>query len=125
MKIERLKVSHIKRNIIIGVIIVFIISAIVLNFTRARYRVTDSIEIVNGTVNYTPYDFKTLAIYIENNAEEYIYSEEIPVSGYDFNQEKSYCTTNGEIDTSISMTYENGYISINNINKKTKCYFYW
>ena len=47
MEIETLKRSHIKRNIIIGVIAVFIISAIVLNFTKAKYRVTDSIEIVN------------------------------------------------------------------------------
>ena len=37
MEIETLKVSHVRKNIIIGVVAVFIISAIVLNFTRAKY----------------------------------------------------------------------------------------
>ena len=53
MEIETLKRSHLKRNILIAVVIVLIISAVILNFTRARYRVTESILLVNGTINYT------------------------------------------------------------------------
>ena len=56
MQFETLKRSHLKRNIIIGVVIVAIISAIILNFTRAKYRVTQSIPLVNGTINYSPGD---------------------------------------------------------------------
>ena len=37
MPIETLKKSHLKRNIIIGVVVVAVISAIILNFTRAKY----------------------------------------------------------------------------------------
>ena len=51
MNFEVLKKSHLKRNIIIGVILIAIISAVVLNFTRAKYRVTQSIPLVNGTIN--------------------------------------------------------------------------
>ena len=38
MEFEVLKKSHVKRNIIIGGIAVLVISAIILNFTRAKYR---------------------------------------------------------------------------------------
>ena len=53
MKIETLKKSHLKRNIIIGIITVVVISTLILNFTRAKYRVTESIPLVNGTINYS------------------------------------------------------------------------
>ncbi len=43
MKFEVIKQSHLKRNIIIGVVAVLIISALILNFTKAKYRVTESI----------------------------------------------------------------------------------
>ena len=62
MPFETLKKSHLKRNVIIGVLVVGIISAVILNFTRAKYRVTQSIPLVNGTINYTPYDFKVMAM---------------------------------------------------------------
>ena len=60
MKFEILKRSHFKRKIVIGVLTVAIISAVILNFTRAKYRTTQSIPLVNGTINYLPYDFKMI-----------------------------------------------------------------
>ena len=68
MKFEVLKQSHLKRNIILGVVAVLIISAVVLTFTRAKYRVTESIPLVNGTINYTLPDIQIVALYI--NGEE-------------------------------------------------------
>ena len=56
MEFEVLKKSHLKRNIIIGVLVVGVIAAMILNFTRAKYRVTQSIPLVNGTINYSPGD---------------------------------------------------------------------
>ena len=53
MEFETLKKSHLKRNIIIGIVVVLIISAVILNFTRAKYRTTQSIPLVNGTINYS------------------------------------------------------------------------
>ena len=64
MEFQTLKRSHLKRNILIGVVAVLIISAVVLNFTRAKYRVTQSIPLVNGTINYIPYDLNIVALYI-------------------------------------------------------------
>ena len=67
MEIEVLKKSKVKRNIVIALITIFIISAIVLQFTRAKYRVTDTVSLINGTVNYAPYDFKIMAMYQERD----------------------------------------------------------
>ncbi len=52
MKFEVLKRSHLKRKIIIGLFVVAVISATILNFTRAKYRITQSIPLATGTINY-------------------------------------------------------------------------
>ena len=95
MQIETLKKSHLKRNILIGIVAVAVISAIVLNFTRAKYRTTQSIPLVNGTINYTPYDLNTIAMYQQNDSGEYESIDTVPESGYQLNEEQSYCAVNG------------------------------
>ena len=62
MNFETLKKSHLKRNIIIGVVAVLVVSAVILNFTRAKYRVTQSIPLVNGTINYSLADINIVAM---------------------------------------------------------------
>ena len=127
MKFELLKQSHLKRNIIIGVIAVLIISAITLNFTRAKYRVTQSIPLVNGTINFELADLNAVAVYIQNG-DDYSKSDTIPGSGYAFNKEKSYCTVSGEVDTSIALSYDMNTQTLNVVPltaKGTKCYLYF
>ncbi len=63
MEFEVLKRGHIKRNIIIGVIAVLLISAVILNFTRAKYRTTADIPIASGTINYSLADLNIVGIY--------------------------------------------------------------
>ncbi len=126
MKFEVLKQSHLKRNIIIGVV-VLIISAVVLNFTRAQYKVTESIPLVNGTINYDLADLNAVAVYIQEG-DDYSKSDTIPSSGYTFNEEKSYCTVNGEEDASITVSYDANTqsLSVSPLTTKgTKCYLYF
>ena len=52
MNFEVIKRSHVKRNILIGVLVVLILTAIILTFTKAKYKITESIPLVNGTINY-------------------------------------------------------------------------
>ena len=127
MKFEVLKRSHLKRNIIIGVIAVVIISAIILNFTRAKYRVTQSIPLVNGTINYSLADLNIVAIYT-NTDSGYTEAESIPESGYVLNEEESYCTVNNERDDSITLSYDvdTKTLSVSPMTAKgTKCYLYF
>ncbi len=93
MKFEVLKRSHVKRNIIIGIVVVSIISAIILTFTRAKYRTTQSIPLVYGTINYDLADSNLVGVYI-NSDSGYTKTDTIPESGYVLNEEESYCTVN-------------------------------
>ena len=126
MEFETLKKSHLKRNIIIGVAVILIISAVILNFTRAKYRVTESIPLVNGTINYSLADLNAVAIYI-NTDSGYTKTDTIP-DGYVLNESESYCTVNGEEDTSISLSYDTATKSLSvtpMTTKGTKCYLYF
>ena len=71
MEFQTLKKSHLKRNIVIGVVVIAIISAIVINFTRAKYRNTQSIPLVNGTINYSPGDIIVTAYFNEEKLEKF------------------------------------------------------
>ena len=125
MNFEVLKRSHLKRNIIIGVVVVAIISAIILNFTRAKYRTTQSIPLVNGTINYKPYDFKMIAMYQENDSGEYESIDTMPNSSYIINEEKSYCTIDGEKDANATLKTIDGYHTFSGLKKNSKCYLYF
>ena len=126
MNFEVLKKSHIKRNIIIAVIIILILSAIILTFTKAKYKTTASIPLVNGTINYELSDFNLIGAYIQNG-DDYTPTNEIPSSGYEFNSEKSYCTVNNEnIDVTLNYDMETQTISVVPLTTKgTKCYLYF
>ena len=126
MPFETLKKSHLKRNVIIGVLVVGIISAVILNFTRAKYRVTQSIPLVNGTINYTPYDFKMIAMYQKDETGEYVSIDKVPTSGYSLNIEQSYCEVNDVKDSNIKIEYTNGKINFLGMTEKgTKCTLYF
>ena len=122
MEFQTLKKSHLKRNIIIGVIIVGIISAVVLNFTRAKYRTTQSIPLVNGTINYSLADLNIVAIVVDGKE-----VDTIPDGNYELTSE-SYCTVNGEKEESVKLSYDSATkgLSVTPMTTKgTKCYLYF
>ena len=123
MTYETLKRSHLKRNILIAVVVVAIISAIILNFTRAKYRTTQSMPLIQGTINFSPYDYKTVAMYIDGEP-----VDTLPDGKYELTEE-SYCTNeDNEKDESITLSYDSATqgLLITPMNKKgTKCYLYF
>ena len=126
MKYEVLKGSHIKRNILIGALVVLMLTAIILNFTQAKYRTTQSIPLINGTINYTPYDFKIMAMFQENG-DNYIEINQMPNENYSINEIKSYCTidnTNKDPDIKL-YTDDKGQHVFANLKKSSKCYLYF
>ena len=124
MKYEVLKRSHLKRNIIIALIVVGVISAIILDFTRAKYRTTESIPLIQGTINFSPSDFNILAFYL-NKGTETISADKAPHVGYTLNTEQSTCEVNDK-DAGGEIVYEDGNLSFMNMNYKgTKCSVYF
>ena len=47
------------------VVVLFVL--FIIGRSHAKYRVTQSIPLVNGTINYTPYDLKLVAMFQEND----------------------------------------------------------
>ena len=123
MTFETLKRSHLKRNIIIALIAIGIISAIVLNFTRAKYRTTQSIPLINGTINYTLADLNIVAMYLDGSE-----IDTLPDGNYELTSE-SYCTNEDDVkDESITLIYDSAAkgLSVSPMIKKgTKCYLYF
>ena len=123
MTFETLKRSHLKRNIIIALIAVGVISAVVLNFTRAKYRTTQSMPLLNGTINYTLADLNIVAMYLDGSE-----IDTLPDGNYALTSE-SYCTTEDDVkDESITLSYDSATkgLSVSPMTKKgTKCYLYF
>ena len=127
MKYEVLKRSYIKRNILIAVIVVGVISAIILNFTQAKYKTTESIPLIQGTINFSPSDLNIVAMYLNQDGAIPAGQTNIaPKFGYTLNEEQSFCEVNDEKIDNAALTYENGLLGFYNLNRKgTKCSVYF
>ena len=123
MNFEVLKKSNLKRNILIAIVVVAIISAIVLNFTQAKYRVTESIPLIQGTINFSPSDLNIVAMYLNQDGAIPAGETDIaPKFGYTLNEEQSFCEVNDEKIENAAFTYECGLLGFYNLNRKgTKC----
>ena len=126
---QKMKLKTLKRKnkyFYMGVICgVMLLTLLIFNTSRAKYRTTQSIELARGTINYTVPDLNLVSMYIEDNG-TYKGTDTVPQSGYKVNSDKSYCAVNGNKDTSITFDYSNGKINVNNLTKKgTKCYLYF
>ena len=123
MTFETLKRSHLKRNILIAVVIVFILSAIILTFTKAKYRTTESMPLLNGTINYTLADLNIVAMYLDGSE-----IDTLPDGNYELTSE-SYCTNEENVrDETITLSYDSATkgLSVSPMTKKgTKCYLYF
>ena len=123
MEFQVLKRSHLKRNIIIAVVVVAIISAVILNFTRAKYRTTQSMPLLNGTINYTLADLNIVAMYLDGEQ-----VDTLPDGNYELTSE-SYCTNEENVkDETITLSYDGSTkaFTVTPFNKKgTKCYLYF
>ena len=125
MNFEVLKKNHLKRNILIAVVIVFMLSAVILTFTKAKYRTTQSIPLIQGIINFSPSDLNLMAVYLNKNGET-ISSDKVPHVGYTLNTEQSICEVNDVEDETIEIVYENGLLNFNGLgNKGTKCTAYF
>ena len=125
MEFEVLKRSHLKRNIVIGVVVVAVIAVIVINFTRAKYVYTDKMPLINGTVNYSLADLNIVAIYVSGVETDSLDSSK----QYTLDTEQSTCTykDGGAIEgLNISYETETGSLSISPFTTKgTKCTLYF
>ena len=134
MQFERIRKNHKRKIIIGGLILVCIISAITITTTRAKYKLTEDIPLVRGSINYKEPDMRLVAVSISEDGTNYNIVDEIPTSGYELNSEKSVCKVatestgieNAPKDNNVTLEYVNGKVNIRGVTKKgTRCYLYF
>ncbi len=125
MKIEKLGKNH-RKEVIGGLIVISVIGILAFNLTKAKYQNIEDIKLVEGNINYKPYDFKMMAMYQSDDGTNYTEINKMPESGYVINEEKSYCTINNvDKDGSAKLYTNNGEHIIKNLQKNEKCYLYF
>jgi len=126
MKFETIKNKKYFLYVLIIGIILFI--TFIVSTSLAKYKVTQSIKIASGSINYSPSDLNIMSIYIKDEgATNYTNIDTIPESGYELNSEESYCEVNGtNINATITYDANTKALSITPlVNKGTKCYLYF
>ena len=119
--------KHRIRFFVSFVCVVVLLVLFIVGRSHAKYRVTQSIPLVNGTINYTPYDFKMIAMYQKDDSGEYVEIDVMPSSGYVINETESYCTIDNvnKDEEAILYTDDEGQHVIGNLKKNSKCYLYF
>ena len=131
LEFEILKSNRNRLYLLCGIVcVVVLLITIIVSNTFAKYRVSDSIPIINSEINYKVPDLNMVSLYVANEDGSYVEADTIPSSGYILNTEQSYCgrSNNGEIvkDETVSIVYENGQVNVLGLSKKgTKCYLYF
>ncbi len=134
MKFVTLKSFDKKKLLIPTLIITSLILVVTLFVSHAEFTSTDHVTIVDGVINYTPYDFKVMAMYIQqnscidtNNKNCYQEVEAMPSKGYTINETKSYCFINNENEKITGKVYTNsdGEHIIKDLEKRSKCIIYF
>ncbi len=125
MKIEKMQKNH-RKEVIGGLTVISVIGILAFNLTKAKYQNIEDIKLVEGNINYKPYDFKMMAMYQSDDGTNYTEINKMPESGYVINEEKSYCTINNvDKDGSAKLYTNNGEHIIKNLQKNEKCYLYF
>ncbi len=124
MKIEKLGKNH-RKEVIGGLIVISVIGILAFNLTKAKYQRIEDIKLVEGNINYKPYDFKIMAMYKSDDGANYTEITNRMPEGYVINEEKSYCTLNNNKDNEVILKTEKGSHIINNLKKNNKCYLYF
>ena len=106
MKYEKINKINTKIIIISLALIIIIGSVLILNITKAKYKTTVSVPIVNGTIKYEGNaDLNVVAMYKPENDEEddvskWISIDEAPGNAYTIDENQTKCTIGGKDDTS-------------------------
>ena len=126
MKIEKLGKNH-RKEVIGGLIVISVIGILVVNLTKAKYQNIEDIKLVEGNINYKPYDFKMMAMYKSDDGTNYTEIDKTPGSNYKINEEKSYCTLNNVDKDNSARIYTDrfGHHVFNNLSKNSKCYIWF
>ncbi len=127
MKFEVIEKGKKKRWIIGSIAVIGLISIGIYAGSYAKYQGIEDIKLVEGNINYKPYDFKMMAMYKSDDGTNYTEIDKTPRSNYKINEEKSYCTLNNVDKDNSARIYTDrfGHHVFNNLSKNSKCYIWF
>ncbi len=125
MKFEVIEKSKRKKWIIGGIAAIGLISVGIYAGSYAKYQNIEDIKLVEGNINYKPYDFKMIAMYKSEDGTNYTEIDEMPESGYVINEEKSYCTVDNNTQVKGKLKTVNGSHIMTKLKKSDKCYVWF
>ena len=120
-----MKDKSLTRNILLGISVIVLVLCIGLFIKNKTYTLnTNSINKESVTKEL---DKNLIGAYIQNG-DDYTSTNEIPTSGYEFNEEKSYCKIGEDIQESTTLSYDinTQTLTVSPITKEgMKCYLYF
>ena len=114
-----------KRKALLGVLIIVVLVLCIGLFMKNKTNTLNSNSIKEGITKEL--DENLIGAYIQNG-DDYTPTSDIPTSGYEFNEEKSYCKIGDVIQENISLSYDmdTQTLTVSPITKEgMKCYLYF
>ncbi len=128
MKIRKLKKSNHKKLIIGGMILVCILSLLIFNISRAKYKSEARYKFASGKVSYSLSDVSMIAMKQQASAGSDTYNDitEMP-DGIKYEiSSNSYCNkADGSRDNNAVLKTIDGNHVFNNVDKGGKCYLWF
>ena len=124
-KVIILKSKSLKRNILLGISVIVLVLCIGL-FMKNKTDILNNGSINKESVTKELND-NLIGAYIQEG-EEYKQTDDIPSSGYEFNEEKSYCKIGDVIQDGTTISYDiaTQTLTVSPITKEgMKCYLYF
>ncbi len=130
MEIRKLKKNNHKKFIVGGMILVCVLSLLIFNISRAKYKSEARYKLASGKVSYSLSDVSMLAMKQQASAGSDIYNDvSVMPDGtkYAINAEKSYCSkSDGSRDIDVEFeTSKTGAHGFKNVDKGDKCYLWF
>ena len=81
LEFETLKSNKNRLYLLCGIVcVVVLLITIIVSNTFAKYRVTDTVPLINGEINYKVPDLNMVSLYVANEEGAYIEEDVIPTS---------------------------------------------
>ena len=115
-----------KRKALLGVLIIVVLVLCIGLFTKNRTNTLNTTSI-NKESTSKELDDNLIGAYIQEE-DDYTPTSDIPISGYEFNAEKSYCKIGDVVQEDMTLSYdmETQTLTVSPIAKEgTKCYLYF
>ena len=115
-----------KRKTLLGVLIIVVLVLCIGLFTKNRTNTLNTTSI-NKESTSKELDDNLIGAYIQEG-DDYTPTSDIPISGYEFNAEKSYCKIGDVVQEDMTLSYDmdTQTLTVSPIAKEgTKCYLYF